>query len=140
MKQVWLIDDDHHILDAMRVMVKMLGYEPRVFSSAREAGQLMMTGDVPDLLFLDLNMPEVSGMEFLKFVRSRDVWKTIPILMLTSESSDVSVETAVRLGADGYVFKPVNFEELQIALRTAVEKRRIKTGPLSPPTQPIQRK
>ena len=143
MKLVWLVDDDVNIREAMEAMVSMIGYSFRGFPDARDATRVLLDGERPDLLLLDINMPEVTGMDLLKFIRSREQWNTLPILMLTSESSDESVEKAVRLGADGYVFKPVNFEELQIAVRTGLEKRRLKTGPLnsiSPPTRPIRRK
>jgi len=80
-------------------------------------------------------MPELSGFDILRFIRSRSSWKKLPVLIMSTESQDVRVEQSVRMGADGYVFKPVNLVELEKAINTAVEKRRVitegrGTGPL----------
>jgi len=137
-KVIWIVDDDEQIREAMRLMIRMMGFEFKAFADARDAARALLDGENPDLMFLDISMPVVSGLQFLEFVRGRSTWDHLPILMLTAETSDESVENAIRLGADGYVFKPVDFEELQIALRTAIEKRRIKkeTGPFGPWAQP----
>ena len=53
------------------------------------------------------------------------VWGFSSVLMLTGETAENMVELAIRLGADGYVFKPVTFEQLEMAIPTAIERRRI---------------
>jgi DNA-binding response OmpR family regulator len=78
-----------------------------------------LTGDRPDLLILDINMPEVSGLDMLEFVRHRKVWKDMPVIMLSSEAADVTVDKAMQLGADGYVMKPVTLEELEKVMAQA---------------------
>ena len=64
-------------------------------------------------MVLDINMPEVSGLDMLEFLRRRKEWKDLPIIMLSSEAADVMVDKALQLGADGYVMKPVTIEELE---------------------------
>lgn len=124
-KQVWIVDDDREIRRSMRQMFGFLGYEQREFSDARSVSRALLAGEIPDLLFIDINMPQVSGMELLEFIRSRSAWNNLPLLMISSESSEVSVEQAIRIGADGYVFKPVSLEELETAVQTAIQRRRI---------------
>jgi DNA-binding response OmpR family regulator len=133
-KLIWIVDDEDQIREDMGSMIRRMGFEFQEFTDARDAAKALLDGDCPDLMCLDMSMPVVSGLQFLQFVRGRSTWDQLPILMLTQESSDESVESAIRLGADGYVFKPLDFEELQIALRTATEARRMKkeTGQLGP--------
>ena len=122
MKSVWLVDDDEEMIRAIGLMVKMMDYEVTAFHNARSAAQTLLTGKKPDLLILDINMPEVSGLDFLEFLRRRPEWMDLPIIMLSSESADSTVDQALQLGADAYVMKPVTIEELEKAMTTAFQK------------------
>jgi len=74
--------------------------------NGRAAYQLLETNKVT-LVFLDWNMPEMDGMEFLKKVRSMPDYKKLPIIMVTSESAKYNVLEAVQSGATDYIVKPV---------------------------------
>ena len=119
MKSIWYVDDDGEMIRAVKLMLQLLGYETRSFSDARVAAKKLLNGERPDVLMLDINMPGVSGIDLLEFVRRRTEWKDLPIIMLSSEAADIQVDTAMDLGADAYVFKPVTLEELEEALETA---------------------
>jgi CheY-like chemotaxis protein len=119
MQTVWLVDDDEEMIAAMQLMLKLLNYESRYFLSARQAGQALLGGERPAAFILDISMPEVSGMDFLEFLRHRGEWKSLPVVMLSSEAADVQVDAALGLGADAYVTKPVSLEELGEALKKA---------------------
>jgi DNA-binding response OmpR family regulator len=125
MKTAWLVDDSEEVRYALGMMFRLVGYECRTFADAPSTAEALTAGETPDILFLDINMPGVSGLELLGFIRSRDIWVDLPILMLTAESAEASVEMAIRLGADGYVFKPVNVEELQLAIPIAIKRRHL---------------
>lgn len=122
MRQVWIVDDDEEMIRAIGLMLQMLDCEVRSFHSARSAAQTLLTGKKPQLLILDINMPEVSGLDMLEFLRRRPEWKELPIVMLSSESADHVVDQALKMGADGYVMKPVTIEELEKAMALAVHK------------------
>ncbi len=122
-KTIWLVDDDEEMLRAMDLMLKMLGFETRFFMSARPAAEALLAGGKPDALLLDINMPEVSGLDMLEFVRRRATWKNLPIIMLSTEAADVTVDQAFALGADGYVTKPVMIDELEAEIEQAMKKR-----------------
>ncbi|MEX1071713.1 MAG: response regulator [Anaerolineales bacterium] len=123
MKQAWLVDDDEEMAAAVSLMIKVLGYSPRSFLAAPDAGRALLSGERPDLILLDLNMPQVSGKDFLEFVRSRAEFDQLPIVMLSSEFSDKHVNELLDIGADAYVSKPVSIEELESAIGKAVNKR-----------------
>ena len=74
----------------------------------------------PGFLVLDINMPEVSGLDFLEFLRRRKEWKGLPVVMLSNEAADVTVDKAMAIGADAYVTKPVALEELEKAMKKAL--------------------
>jgi DNA-binding response OmpR family regulator len=121
MRQVWVVDDDGEMNHAIGLMLKLLDCEVTSFHSARLAAQTLLTGKTPDLLILDINLPEVSGWDLLEFLRRRKEWKGLPIVMLSSESADTQMEKARQLGADTYLVKPVTIEELDEAIRTALQ-------------------
>lgn len=123
MKVAWTIDDDAEVGYIIRLMLRTMGFEARSFLYPREPVQLMMKGTVPDLIVLDLNMPGVSGIEVLEFIRSREEWDHIPIIMLSVESAEEQVERSMELGADGYIFKPMTMDELSDAIERALRLR-----------------
>ncbi len=122
MKQVWIVDDDEEMAKAISLMLKLLACQSRHFLNARSAAQELLAGKRPDLMILDMSMPEVTGMMMLEFVRRRPEWNQMPIIMLSSEAADVKIDEAMRLGADAYVTKPVSLDELETATRTVFQK------------------
>jgi len=123
MKQIWIVDDDEEMTNAIRLMLELLDCQATGFLNARSAAQALLAGKRPDLMLLDINMPEVSGLDLLEFLRRRPEWKELPIVMLSSEAADVTVDKALEMGADGYVMKPVTIEEIEKALNAAFQKR-----------------
>jgi DNA-binding response OmpR family regulator len=118
-KQAWIVDDDEEMIGAIQLMLKLLKYDSRYFLSARPAAKALLDGEKPDFFILDINMPEVSGMDMLEFLRQRPEWKSLPIIMLSTEAADVQVDQALAMGADAYITKPVSLEELEGALTKA---------------------
>ncbi|MFO3796650.1 MAG: response regulator [Anaerolineales bacterium] len=113
----WIVDDDEEMGRAISLMLKLLGYESRQFLNARQAGRALLQGrSLPQVILLDINMPEVSGLDFLEFLRSRAQWRSLPVVMLSSETADPMIDRALALGANAYITKPVLLEELQRAL------------------------
>ncbi|MGB7876478.1 MAG: response regulator [Anaerolineales bacterium] len=123
MKRVWIVDDDQEMAKAISMMLELLDCQTTRFLHARNAAQTLLTGERPDMIVLDIHMPEVSGLDLLEFLRRRPEWEDLPIVMLSSEAADVTVDEAMELGADGYVMKPVTLEELKKAIETAFQKR-----------------
>jgi len=122
MKQVWVIDPDEEMNRAVGLMLKLLNCEVAAFYNVRAAAQTLLIGRRPDLIILDINIPEVSGLDMVEFLRRRPESKNIPIVMLSSEAADTIVDKALELGADSYIRKPVTLQELEKAMTVAFDK------------------
>jgi two-component system alkaline phosphatase synthesis response regulator PhoP len=119
MKTIWIVDDDEEMDRALQLMLRMLDYESQSFLSVRLAVKALLEGKHPDLFLLDIIMPEISGLDFLEFLRRRPEFKQAPVVMLSTEAAEVTIDRALALGADDYVTKPVAIDELEKALRKA---------------------
>jgi DNA-binding response OmpR family regulator len=120
MKTAWIVDDDEEMSSAVEMMLKLLKFEARAFPGAPETAHALLAGESPDVLILDINMPQVSGIDLLEFLRRRIEWKNLPVVMLSSEAADVQIDVALTKGADAYVTKPVSLEELDEAIKQAL--------------------
>ena len=122
MRQIWTVDDDEEMSRAIGLMLKLLDCDVTSFNNVRSAAQLFAAGRKPDLLILDINMPEVTGLDMVEFLRRKEHTRELPIVMLSSESADTMMDRAMELGADSYVMKPVTIDELEKAMATAFYK------------------
>jgi DNA-binding response OmpR family regulator len=119
---IWFVDDDEEMSQAIRLMLTLLGHEMRGFNRARAAVSCLNHEERPDLLLLDISMPEVSGIDLLEYIRLRPEWKAMPILMLSSEATDQQIDHCLELGANGFVYKPVTLDELELAINHVLNK------------------
>jgi len=124
MPSAWIVDDDDEMSHAVKLMLQLLEYRAEIFRDARSAARTLLAGKKPDVMILDINMPEVSGMDMLEFLRMRKELQDIPVVMLSSETADVQVDEAMARGADAFVFKPLTVEELEGAI---VRARSVRT-------------
>jgi len=124
MKQfrILVVDDEKRILNFLRTKLKASGYEVLTAADGFEALEQVQAQE-PDLILLDVLMPRMDGFETLKRVRS---FCSTPVIVLSAKGSDVDKIKGLGLGADDYLPKPFNPDEL-IARIEAV-KRRIKPG------------
>lgn len=125
MKEIWVVDDDEEMARAVGLMLKLLDYNATAFLNARSTVQTLLTGKKPELMIVDINMPEVSGLDLIEFLRRRPEWKEMPIIMLSSEAADTMVEKAISMGADAYLTKPVTIEELEKTMDIAFSRHPI---------------
>ena len=78
MKQIWIVDDDDEMAHAVRLMLQILGFETHHYINARLAAADLLTQKCPDLMILDVNMPGVTGIMMLEFIRRRSDWEDLP--------------------------------------------------------------
>ncbi|MCK4693455.1 MAG: response regulator [Anaerolineales bacterium] len=120
MREVWIVEDDDEMSHAVKLMLQLLDCSVEIFRDARSVARQLLGGDRPDVMLLDINMPEVSGIDLLEFLRQQNNLKDLPVVMLSSETTDVQVDEAMDIGANGFIFKPVTIDELEEALNKAL--------------------
>jgi DNA-binding response OmpR family regulator len=116
--RILVVDDEERILNFLRSKLKASGYEVLTATDGAE-GLEQAQAQEPDLLVLDLIMPKINGFEVLKQLRS---FSTVPVIILTARGADVDKVKGLALGADDYLAKPFNPDEL-VARIEAVRRR-----------------
>lgn len=105
--KILLVDDEPAICNLVKLHFQTEGYLVYTASDAEEAAQML--SHTPDLILLDINMPEVDGLDFCKKVRSHI---DCPIIFLTSRVTEQDKITGLRAGGDDYITKPFSLDEL----------------------------
>ncbi|MBS9460962.1 response regulator [Flagellimonas sp. HMM57] len=85
--------------------------------NGEEALALLKTGSLPDIVLLDLNMPRMSGIEFLSILKADDKLKFLPIIILTTSENRVDLLKCFEIGIAGYIIKPLKYEDYESKLR-----------------------
>jgi len=116
--RVLVVDDEERIVNFLRVKLKALGYEVLTGSDGREAVEQAQAQD-PDLIVLDLLMPKTDGFEALRQIRN---FSPVPVIILSAKGADADKIKGLGLGADDYLQKPFNPDEL-VARIEAVRRR-----------------
>ncbi|MBX6362744.1 MAG: sigma-54-dependent Fis family transcriptional regulator [Gemmatimonadetes bacterium] len=120
MPKVLIIDDEHSILQTLKILLRGEGFEVEVSDNGREA--LARLSDIaPDVVLTDIRMPGVSGLEVLAAVREKD--PELPVILMTAQASLQSAVQAVNQGAFYYVQKPFRNDEMAALCRRAAETR-----------------
>ena len=110
-KRVLVVDDEPNIVMSLEFLMRRAGFEVAVARNGREALDAI-DGTPPDLLLLDVMMPEFDGYEVCERIRARPEWSGTKIVMLTARGREVERERGLALGADAYVTKPFSTRDL----------------------------
>ena len=108
---ILIVDDDDRIREFVRVNLEMEGYAVREASSADE-GLSALEEEPPDLILLDVMMPQVDGWEMLRKVQERHGVGSIPVIMFSGKVDEESLKNATSRGAQGFIGKPFNPQQL----------------------------
>lgn len=122
-KRILLIDDDSDDQEIFTCALETAysAIECIVMSSAKEALQELADGNIQtDLIFLDLNMPIMSGQQFLVEFRKEEAMKHIPVYILSTSSDGNTIRLTKELGADGFITKPETFAGLITVLKSVI--------------------
>lgn len=105
-KRVLVVDDDPELLQLVRVLLSRIGVEAVCVENANDAAQFLLNEALPDLLILDMMLPDISGVEFLRQMRSKSTFDTMPVLILSALIDPERIRVALDAGADRYLTKP----------------------------------
>lgn len=115
---ILIVEDDNHIKNLISTTLKVNKYNYLVATSGNEAIMLSVSHK-PDIILLDLGLPDMDGVEIIKNVRE---WSNIPIIVISARSEDKDKIDALDFGADDYITKPFSVEELLARIRVATRR------------------
>lgn len=124
-KQIFVVEDEPDILELVTINLQRAGFTVGCFENA---GMFLKKLEVkkPDLIILDLMLPDADGFDICKHLKSTDDTRSIPIIMLTARVDEVERILGLELGADDYVTKPFSVKELvarvKVVLRRSIEE------------------
>lgn len=119
-KRVLLAEDEPNIVESLRFLLERSGYDVSVESNGRQALDAALSSP-PDVLVLDVMLPELDGYEVLRRLRSEEQTKSLPVLMLTAKGQREDRETAIEYGADKFLTKPFANADLTVAVNELAE-------------------
>lgn len=120
--KILIVDDDPRNLKVLEVMLHAQGHGTLRANSGKDALQLAMQ-ELPDLILLDVMMPDMNGFEVVERLKSTPPTSSIPIIMITSLDDRESHQYALQAGADEFISKPVNQAELSVRVKTLLQLR-----------------
>lgn len=115
-----VVDDEPHLAKFLSYFLTFEGFAVRVAGSRAEIVAELRRSPPPDLVLLDVMLPDANGFDILQRMRAHPLLKDVPVIMLTAKSSRESVLKGLAAGADGYITKPVEPEVLLKAVRTVL--------------------
>lgn len=115
---VLVVEDDEHIAQVLKFMLERQGYRVSHAADGRAAcSHIDSATDLPALVLLDVMLPYIDGFEIVQFIRSRPQWAEVPIVMLTAKAMERDIVRALDAGANDYVVKPFQPNELLARVR-----------------------
>ena len=121
---VWCVDDDSTIREIEVYTLEQTGFAARGFADGVSMLEALKD-EIPELIILDIMMPELDGIEVLKKLRSEPLYKDIPVIMATAKGTEMDKIGGLNMGADDYLVKPFGVMEM-VARVKAVLRRSVK--------------
>jgi two-component system phosphate regulon response regulator PhoB len=121
-----VVDDEEDLVSTLEFNLKREGYATRTAHTGEAALSSAGEGPVPDLILLDLMLPDVSGTEVCRRLKQEARTRHVPIIMLTAKGEEIDRVIGLEVGADDYVVKPFSVRELMLRVRALL--RRTQTG------------
>lgn len=114
---IFVVEDDENILQVLKFMLQRQGYQVTHASDGRAARAHIEAAEPPALVLLDAMLPYVDGFEIVNIIRTHAAWASVPIVMLTAKTMEQDIVRALDAGANDYVLKPFQPNELLARLR-----------------------
>lgn len=118
-KKVLIVDDDPSIVEVLKIRLKASGFDPISAANGKE-GLKKASEEHPELIILDVIMPEMNGFETCQNLKKDPKTRDIPVIMLTSLSKEKDLDKGLEKGADCFITKPFNSEDLMFEIKTAI--------------------
>ncbi len=129
-EKILVVDDEKDIVELLQYNLEKEGYKiSAVFSGEQCLGNVKT--ELPDLILLDLMLPEIDGLDVCKFLKSNPQTSHIPIIMLTAKGEETDIVLGLELGADDYITKPFKVRELLARIKAVLRRTKNNISPIS---------
>lgn len=135
MALILIIEDESDVATVLEYNLRSAGHEPMLADCAG-VGMRLAKSSRPDLILLDLLLPDRSGMDVCRDLKADNATKDIPIIMVTAKGEEIDRVVGFELGADDYVTKPFSMRELLLRVRRSLDRRSRNVLPVSASTGP----
>jgi two-component system phosphate regulon response regulator PhoB len=129
---ILVVDDEADIVDTLTYNLQQEGFRTRAARSGAEAIQSGRERPVPDLVLLDLMLPDISGTEVCRSFRQDEAMRRVPVIMLTAKDAEIDRVVGFEVGADDYVTKPFSVRELLLRVRAVLRRTKDAPAPTTP--------
>ena len=116
---ILVVEDDRRMAQSLAAQIGVLGHTVAISYGPRMALQ-QLNEVIPDVIFMDINMPGIDGLEVLRFLRRDPMTKDVPVVIVSAEEQAESKKAAIEAGANYYIVKPPTLEEIEKALELVV--------------------
>lgn len=120
-KKILVVDDEINIVELIKMNLESSGYEIIEAYTGMEA-ITKTNSDIPDLILLDLMLPDIDGTQLCQMLRLNEETKDIPIIMITAKSEEADKVQGLSMGADDYITKPFGIRELEARIKTVLRR------------------
>ncbi|MBR5870083.1 MAG: response regulator transcription factor [Clostridia bacterium] len=127
---IFCVDDDNTIREIEVYTLEQTGFKARGFSDGISMLEALKT-EIPDLIILDIMMPEMDGLEVLNTLRADDEYKDIPVIMATAKGTEMDKISGLNSGADDYLVKPFGVMEMVARVNAVLRRSAPKAKPVS---------
>jgi DNA-binding response OmpR family regulator len=118
-KTILIVDDELSILVPLQFLMEKEGYVAKLAQSGKEAIEKIEKIQ-PDLILLDIMLPDLDGYEIYQMIRNRKEWESIHVIFLTAKNRDADIAKGLAMGADAYITKPFSNTELMVEIRKLI--------------------
>lgn len=121
--RILVVEDDEDIAYLLRFVLEREGFNVEVAADGRAAEACLKEKSPPDAVVLDIMLPHIDGFELLDMMRASDTWRNVPVLVLTAKAREDDIVRALDGGANDYVLKPFQPQEVLARLRRTMQAR-----------------
>ena len=121
MSNILIVDDEKNVAELIKYNLEIAGYETTMAHDGKSALNIVSAQHF-DLVILDIMLPEIDGLSILRYIKSSDQIKNTPVIMLTAKSTGSDIVLGLEIGADDYIVKPFNINELVARVKVQLRK------------------
>jgi two-component system phosphate regulon response regulator PhoB len=123
---ILIVEDENDLVKTLEYNLQREGYQTRSATNGQMALEQAFQEPVPDLILLDLMLPDMSGIDICKQLRASETTRDLPVLMLTAKGEEIDRVVGFEVGADDYVVKPFSVRELMLRVKAILRRKQPK--------------